>query len=151
MEVKSSRAVEAPTASAVKSDRNRFDAFLRAVPPDGSIAFLREHHMSAPFGPDELGDLRRFCGSSAIPENEFRDRRLERRRRQLLKRTVKFLDCVAQYTDTGQDSKIGVPGIWEEEEPRKLDHAVYLLHRLSDRVVRAYEEFVDAARTRLEP
>ena len=149
MELKSPRVAEESVAPWIESDRRRFLAFRRVLPADGTIAFLRDHHMSAPFEPGALDQLRSFCDTGDREDGMFLDRKLERKRRQLMKRCQKFLHYVGEYTDPTQDSLLSVPRIWEEEAPRKLDHAVYLLHRLAERVVRSYEEFVDTARGRL--
>jgi hypothetical protein len=149
MALKSPLAAEESVAPWIASDRRRFLAFQRTLPADGTIAFLREHHMSAPFDRDALDQLRSFCDGGDREDDAFLDRKLERKRRQLLRRCRKFLHYVGEYTDHAQDSQVSVPLIWEEEAPRKLDHAVYLLHRLAERVVRSYEEFVDTARGRL--
>ena len=149
MALKSPLAAEESVAPWIASDRRRFLAFQRALPADGTIAFLRDHHMSAPFESNALDQLRSFCDGADREDDVFLDRRLERKRRQLLKRCQKFMYYVGEYTDPTLDSQMSVPRIWEEEAPRKLDHAVYLLHRLAERVVRCYEEFVDTAQGRL--
>jgi hypothetical protein len=151
MELKTPPVAEDLSRSALEFDRRRFRAFEESLTRNGSIAFLRDHHMGGPFDPAALVELRRFCDGAFGSGQGFRDRRLERKRRQLVRRCQKFLQCVGEHTAVGQGSMRSVPLIWEEEAPRKLDHVVYLLHRLAERVVRSYEDLVASATARLGP
>ncbi len=105
--------------------------------------------MGAPFDPRALDEIREFCASAAAAD-AFRDRRLERKRRRLLRHCRGLIEGIDEHTDLGHGSLASVPLVWEEEAPRKLDHVVYLLHRLGDRVVRSYEDLIKDGVERLD-
>ena len=132
-----------------EADVALFLSFRQCLPRRGAVRFLDHHHMGSPFEPVELAEIRRFCSCWRAGGHEFRDRRLERYRKMLLKRGEDYLKAIDELTEVGPDGLRAVPRVWHDEDPTRFDSAVYRLNRLADRVVCGYRRLHDAATSRL--
>ena len=132
-----------------EADAALFLSFQQCLPRRGAVHFLDRHHMGSPFESVELAEIRRFCSCWQARGHEFRDRRLERLRKALLKRSGDYLKAVDELTEVGPDGLRTVPRVWLDEDPTRFDQAVYRLNRLADRVVCGYRRLREAATSRL--
>lgn len=131
------------------SDAKLVEELRDCLSDGGLICFLRDHNMWDPFPVERLRCLVAFCSSFCTAGREFSDARLGRRGRRLVKRCREFIDAVRDHTDVTSSDTVGVPRAWGEERPREVDVAVYRLNRAATRVVKAYEELLQAAAHRL--
>ena len=132
-----------------EADAALFSSFRQCLPQRSAVRFLDRHHMGSPFEPAELAEIRRFCSCWQARGHEFRDRRLERLRRALLRRGRDYLKAVDELTEVGPDGLRTVPHVWHDEDPTRFDAAAYRLNKLADRVVRSYRRLREAATSRL--
>ena len=146
------RAGASETGSAARgpaTDAQLFSALEACLPRRGAVRFLDRHHMGTPFDPGELAEVRRFCSCWSAGGHEFRDWRLERLRKRLLRLSEAYLAAIEQLTEVGPDGLRTVPPVWQQEDATRFDAAAYKLNKLADRVVRCYARLLRTARARL--
>jgi hypothetical protein len=134
-----------------KSDRRLFEQFKRVLPSDGSVAFIDTLSMAAgSFHPANLDDLDNFADTWNDAEHEFLDRKLERKRKHLLKLIKEYRLLVGGNTFRTRDGEATVPPEWESEQPDRFNQAVNILHDKAGEVVEAHQQLIRLARKKLE-
>jgi hypothetical protein len=88
----------AARASRDSPDIALFQEFLEDLPSEGSISFIKDYDFHAAFRLSNLDRLYDFRTKWSKPEREFRDRRLNKRRRRLLEAIEKFVSLIGQHT-----------------------------------------------------
>lgn len=73
-------------------DKELFQEFLRVLPSNGSIEFIKTYNMAGfAFDGRKLDDLKRFVYEWNDAEHKFYDTKLEKKRKNLLELTDRYL------------------------------------------------------------
>jgi hypothetical protein len=133
-----------------ETDRETLKDFLKILPSESGIHFLREFNFAGwSFDWESLQDIRRFYYSRSGPEHEFIDATLESFRKDLRKAIAGLLKALGQHTYVTQGSRSSVPEEWEFEQPERFNRAVSEIHDAAEGVCKAYDALVRNARGKL--
>jgi hypothetical protein len=102
------------------------------------------------FEVDRLDDLYGFLHGWDDAEHEFLDKKLEEKRKRLLKLIAEYSHLIGMNTwrtDLGLQT---VPPEWEGEQPDRFREVVTNLHDKAGEIVSAHQDLVRAARKKLE-
>jgi hypothetical protein len=144
--------VEERVSTVREVDRALFLTFKETLPSNGSISFVDQNNFAGfPFELKELRDLDRFVHEWGDAEHEFLNRKLEVKRKQLLKLVKKFLGVIALQTfPTHTSGWNSVPEEWETEQPERFHKVVNQLHTLAGQIVAAHQDLIRMARRKLK-
>jgi len=133
------------------SDRRLFGKFKKVLPSTGSIAFIDKLNVDgSSFNPANLEDLDNFTTTWNNAEHEFIDKKLEKRRKRLLKLIKEYRLLVGGNTFRNHNGTQTVPPEWEDEQPDRFNKTVELLHNKAGEVVDAHQQLIRAGRKKLE-
>ena len=140
------------TLRARKADRKTLHAFLKALPSNGSVAFVSGHDFAGLFERAQLDDLWKYSLCFGGPEHEFIDQDLEAKRQELLKHIRCFLEEIGRnaFPSTGHHGWSSVPGDWQVEKPTLHAAALRKIHYEADAIENIYNTLVRQARRKLE-
>ncbi len=137
-------------AQADGPDQRLFRVFLRELPSDGSIAFIRGLDPETPFRMDRLEQIERFGLNWTTADYEFQDKAIEGQRKSLLECIDRYLNCLHANTwSTHRDEFHSVPQEWAYQQKERFDKVVRELNDLADRLVEAHQTLVRMGRDRL--
>ena len=97
-----------------------------------------------------LDDLYNFLNTWNDAEHEFLDKKLEEKRRRLLKLIAEYTHLIGYNTFPTDRGFQTVPPEWEDEQPDRFHETVKQLHDKAGEVVEAHQQLIRAARKRLE-
>lgn len=98
---------------------------------------------------DKLAKLNAFSLDWKNPEHEFQDKRLERKRKKLLKVAEEFLNFLIDNTEAVNPRIRDVPNKLQTREPQRYQSTVEKLEKLGDQVVKSHQDLVRAGRKKL--
>lgn len=133
------------------TDKSVFWMLLAALPPTGSIAFLRTARPDGFSIPAwMLDELRTFCTAWSTAEHRFLDSELEAKREALRLLICDFVAHVAEITRDLPDGRwLAIPPHLSQTEPGQFRSAAERANQMAADVVGAYDELVSIGRSRL--
>ena len=141
------RSSAAPTLGA---DRKILDDFMKKVPSNGTIKFLKKQDFGYSFRRSWLKDIEDFYSERDGPDHEFLDPELEVSRQKFRESCMEFLALVATQTWSLRDEDWqAIPAEWKTEQPERLARALNELHQAADAVCSTYSNFVRLSRKKL--
>lgn len=134
----------------VERDRELFQEFLRILPHDGSIAFIRNDFFTRPFELRLLSDIDAFIARWNNAEHEFLDADLEARRRELMHLIITFRGNISTNTFTTQvPGENSIPVEWRTAHPAQFDEIVNSLQEQAAMIGETYDRLVREGLQRL--
>lgn len=143
--------VKTKSAKGPHPDKELFQEFLRVLPSNDSIEFIRTFNMAGfSFDRRKLDDLKEFAYEWDDAEHEFHDKQLETKRKKLLKLIQKYLNYIAMHTfHTEYRYLYSVPLEWEYQKPELFNQIVGDLHRFAEEIVSTHQDLVRTGRRKL--
>jgi hypothetical protein len=133
-----------------EADRGILRNFLKIVPSNGSINFLRGNDFGFSFRRDALNDLEVFFYERGGPDYEFLDVKLEAARQRFRRSCQTLFKAIAVNTFPAHSSDLRtVPDEWEIEQPTRFHEALNAIHKGADAVCDTYDKLVRLAREKL--
>ncbi|MFH1094069.1 MAG: hypothetical protein V1739_07980 [Candidatus Omnitrophota bacterium] len=127
-------------------DIELFNLFLKVLPSDGSIKFIDEWNMAGfSFRWSEFDQLKEFAEKWTTPEYEFTDKKIEKLRSELQKKSNKYLWYLATNSWCNKNSVeliASVPPEWEFEQPERFQEVVNKLHESAEEIVDIHRKLV---------
>jgi len=144
--------VKGRVSSARGVDRELFQQLRQYLPSDGSIAFIDTNNFAGfSFALARLGDLDKFVNLWDDAEHEFLNKKLEQKRKQLMRLVKEYLSVIALQTfPTHTPGWNSVPEEWEIEQPDRFDAVVNKLHTLAGQIVELHQDLFRTARKKLK-
>lgn len=135
----------------VAADRELFTKLQSELPFDGSIRFLRDHHLRLAFKWSELNDLLRFIHTWTDESRKFHDKRLERAKESLTVTVHGFLHDLSTNTFPQIHGDLQeIPNEWMRDQQERYKEVSVRLNNGANEVVKAHQRLVELARKRLE-
>jgi hypothetical protein len=112
----------APSRSEVTADRKILRDFLKIVPSNGALSFLRTNNFTGfSFDHKRLDDIDRFFHNRSGPDHEFLNSESEMARKNFRESCKKLLVSLGLNTSpTGSRDYQEVPDDWEVNDPRRF-------------------------------
>jgi hypothetical protein len=133
----------------VNPDIALFEEFLRLLPSSGCISFIKDYDFHGPFRLDNLKPLFTFLYSWDKPEREFRDRGLDRKRRELLRAADSFLQLVGHHTSPQTEHINSLSPTLQRDQPEEYTRIGNEINSAADKVVKCHINIVRASRKKL--
>ncbi|MEA4883717.1 MAG: hypothetical protein VB144_08695 [Clostridia bacterium] len=127
------------------------DEFFKALPPGGTVRFLRVHDFGGTFRRHDTEQLFRFIHDWDEPDKEFIDTVIERRRKELLRTGKELHGSIGEYTFTFLDDRQSVAPKVPQDRPRSESdiRRAEALNEAATRFVEKYDEFCRLVRRRI--
>lgn len=134
-----------------EADRKLFQQFKQVLPSNGNIDFIDKQNMAGfSFDLDRLDHLYDFLHRWNDAEHEFLDKKLEEKRKRLLKLIAEYSHLIGMNTWRTDLGFQAVPSEWEDEQPDRFREVVTNLHDKAGEIVAAHQDLVRTARKKLE-
>lgn len=135
----------------VETDKHVYDLFVRVLPWDRSISFIRINNFADfSFELARLDDLYEFKHHCKNPAFEFIDPDLETLRAKLLELIDSYTRIIGLQTfPTHTPGWNSVPQEWEDEQPERFDRVVTELHDKAGLIVDTYGALLKTATRKL--
>jgi hypothetical protein len=134
-----------------ETDRRLFQQFKAVLPSKGSIDFIDKFNMAGfSFDVSRLDDLYNFLHDWDDAEHEFLDRKLEEKRKRLLKLVAEYSHLIGLNTWQTNRGFQTVPPEWETEQPTRFYETVEKLHAKAGEIVETHQQLVRLGRRKLE-
>ncbi|MFC1528689.1 hypothetical protein ACFL5B_02140, partial [Candidatus Latescibacterota bacterium] len=102
------------------------------------------------FDPEKLEDLRIFYYQWHDAAHEFRNKKIEEKRKLLWFWIEKYIKSLAANTCLNDQGLQTVPPEWEIEHPERYKEVVNNFHNLTGQIVLAHQDLVRYAREKLK-
>jgi hypothetical protein len=134
-----------------EADRKLFQQLKDVLPSNGSIDFIDKQNMADfSFDVDRLDDLYNFLHRWDDAEHEFLDKKLEEKRKRLLKLIAEYSHLIGMNTWRTELGLQTVPPEWETEQPTRFYETVEKLHAKAGEIVETHQQLIRLGRRRLE-
>jgi hypothetical protein len=133
-----------------EADKNTLREFLKTVPSNGSIRYLRDFFGGSYLREDRIEDIERFLHERSGPDHEFLDSELESARQRFRNSCLAFDSAVG--TETQPTNTLGcfaIPSDWEFDNPKRYHQALRAMNKTAQSVCRTYDKLVRLARKKL--
>jgi hypothetical protein len=128
------------------ADRAMFQRFLKALPSNGSIDFVRNHDFGGCFDRRRLEQLETFAHEWNDAEHEFLNSEMETKRSELHSLAKTFLGMLVTYASplagASGEHHSSLPREWEDNNRAAFQKAVTELHEQANKVVAAHQNLV---------
>jgi hypothetical protein len=107
-------------------DRALYSLFVRDLPYDGPIRFVKETNLAGSFDRKERGQMSAFVGAWTDARHRFLDGALEDERKHLHRVCGEYLEHIATATFNVGDGRQAIPPEWEEgQQVRGQNEVLY--------------------------
>ena len=133
----------------VNPDVALFQEFLKELPSEGSISFIKDFDFHGPFRVANLDRLYDFCYQWDRPEREFRDRRLDRKRKELLQAVEAFTRLIGQHTSPQTAHSNSLSPTLQRDDPNEFARIGAEINSAADLMFERHADLVRTGRRKL--
>jgi hypothetical protein len=133
-----------------EADKKVLRDFMKIVPSNRSIRFLRTNDFGGSFDKARLDDIDAFFHDRNGPDHEFLDSELEAARQEFRKSCKSLFAAFLKHIfPTNTPGWVSVPDEWEAKDRERFDRAIGEIHMAADAVCITYDALVRLARKKL--
>jgi hypothetical protein len=133
----------------VNPDVALFKDFLKDLPSEGSISFIKDYDFHGPFRLANLDRLYDFRYQWDRPEREFRDRSLDKKRKGLLQAVEAFTRLIGQHTSPQTEHLNSLSPTIQRDDPEEFARIGNEINSAADVVFKRHGDLVRAGRRQL--
>lgn len=134
-----------------EQDKKLFKSFLKILPVEGTIDFIRTFDFGAIIDMDKLDQLLQFIDKCRQPDFIFLDKYLEKYKNKLLQKSLEWRNIISANTfSTNHTTKqfYRIKGFDNHTDSSEFDEIQSKLNQLADDIVENYDKLIVSAKKR---
>lgn len=133
----------------VNPDVTLLEDFLKGLPSEGSISFIKDFDFHGAFRRVDLDRLYDFRYQWDKPEREFRDRGLDKKRKELLQAIEAFTQLIGQHTSPQTAHVNSLSPTIQRDNPEEFARIGDEINSAADVVIERHTNLVRVGRKKL--